>query len=296
MDVDDEDKRAFICAIFTGKSFFALKPCEQRRVVLLEVTVQQEDQMKVLAVLFGMGTAVGIAASVSAAPNESSVQLAQAQNASTQSGVGAGASQRGNTGNRQGGATVTGGSQERGAATRQSGDSSATVRSETTRTNRTTVRERAGGTRVSVHGGTRRVVGVRATTGDDAVVIRRKRARGHVYSGPSTTVIRKKRYVHYREPSSAVIIKKRRPAVAVEGVSTGTSVRSRTSTTVRDSGTTGASVRAGAGVRERSSGAANAGARAGGQGGQGGQPATSGRSGGGGASQNSGSGDAAGSR
>jgi hypothetical protein len=294
MDVEDEDKRAFICAIFTGKSFFALKPCEQRRVVLLEVTVQQEDQIRVLAVLFGVGTAVGIAASVSAAPNESSVQLAQAQDASTQSG--AGASQRGNTGNRQGGTTVTGGSQERGAATRQSGDSSATVRSETTRTSRTTVRERAGGTRVSVHGGTRRVVGVRATTGDDAVVIRRKRARGHVYSGPSTTVIRKKRYVHYREPSSAVIIKKRRPAVAVEGVSTRTSVRSRTSTTVRDSGTTGASVRAGAGVRERSSGGENAGARAGGQGGQGGQPATSGRSGGGGASQNSGSGDAAGSR
>ena len=133
--------------------------------------------MRVLAVLFGVGTAVGIAASVSAAPNESSVQLAQAQDAGTQSGAGAGASQRGNTGNRQGGATVTGGSQERGAATRQSGDSSATVRSETTRTSRNTVRERAGGTRVSVHGGTRRVVGVRATTGDDAVVIRRKRAR-----------------------------------------------------------------------------------------------------------------------
>ena len=74
--------------------------------------------MRALAVLFGVGTAVGIAASVSAAPNESSVQLAQAQNASTQSGVGAGASQRGNTGNRQGGTTVTGGSQERGAATR----------------------------------------------------------------------------------------------------------------------------------------------------------------------------------
>ena len=241
MDAGDEDKRAFICTIFTGKSLSALKPCEQRRVVLLEVTVQQEDQMRVLAVLFGVGTAVGIAASVSAAPNESSIQLAQAQDAGTQSG--AGASQRGSTGNRQGGATVTGGSQERGAATRQSGDGSATVRSETTRTSRTTtVRERAGSTRVSVHGGTRRVVGVRATTGDDAVVIRRKRARGYVYSGPSTTVIRKKRYVHYREPSSAVIINKRRPTVAVEGVSTRTSVRSRTSTTVRNSGTTGASI------------------------------------------------------
>ena len=126
MDVDDEDKRPFICAIFTGENLSALKPGEQRRVVLLEVTVQQEDQMRVLAVLFGVGTAVGIAASVSAASNESSIQLAQAQDAGTQSGAGAGASQRGNTGNRQGGATVTGGSQERGAATRQSGDSSAT--------------------------------------------------------------------------------------------------------------------------------------------------------------------------
>ena len=44
--------------------------------------------MRVLAVLFGVGTAVGIAASVSAAPNESSVQLAQAQDAGTQSGAG----------------------------------------------------------------------------------------------------------------------------------------------------------------------------------------------------------------
>ena len=136
MDVDDEDKRPFICAIFTGENLSALKPGEQRRVVLLEVTVQQEDQMRVLAVLFGVGTAVGIAASVSAAPNESSIQLAQAQDAGTQSGAGtgAGASQRGGTGNRQGGAEATGGSQERGAATRQSGDGSATVRSETTRT------------------------------------------------------------------------------------------------------------------------------------------------------------------
>jgi hypothetical protein len=74
---------------------------------------------------------------------------------------------------------------------------------------------------------------VRATTGDDAVVIRRKRARGYVYHGPSTTVIKKKRYVHYREPSRAVVIKKRRPAVAVEGGSTRTTVRGQTSTTLR---------------------------------------------------------------
>ena len=37
--------------------------------------------MRVLAILFGVGTAVGIAAGVSAAPAESSIQLAQAQDA-----------------------------------------------------------------------------------------------------------------------------------------------------------------------------------------------------------------------
>ena len=188
--------------------------------------------MRVLAILLGVGTAVGIAAGVSPAPAASSIQLAQAQDSAAPSGAGAGASQRGSAGNREGGnreggAAATGGSQERGAATRPSGDPSATTRSETKRTSHTTVRERAGGTRVSVHGSTRRVVGVRAAAGDDAVVIRRKRARTHVYSEPSTTVIRKKRYVHYREPSSTVVIKKRRPAVAVEGVSTRTTVRSQ---------------------------------------------------------------------
>ena len=219
--------------------------------------------MRVLAILLGVGTAVGIAAGVSPAPAASSIQLAQAQDSAAPSGAGAGASQRGSAGNREGGnreggAAATGGSQERGAATRPSGDPSATTRSETKRTSHPTVRERAGGTRVSVHGSTRRVVGVRAAAGDDAVVIRRKRARTHVYSEPSTTVIRKKRYVHYREPWSTVVIKKRRPAVAVEGVSTRTTVRSNTSTTVRGAGATRESVGASTSVRERSSGAVQA--------------------------------------
>jgi hypothetical protein len=286
--------------VLIKKSFAALKPCEQHRIVLLQANVQLEDQMRVLAILLGVGTAVGIAAGVSPAPAASSIQLAQAQDSGAPSGAGAGASQRGSAGNREGGnreggAAATGGSQERGAATRPSGDPSATTRSETKRTSRTTVRERAGGTRVSVHGSTRRVVGVRAAAGDDAVVIRRKRARGYVYSEPSTTVIRKKRYVHYREPSSTVVIKKRRPAVAVEGVSTRTTVRSQTSTTVRGAGTTRESVGAGTSVRERSSGGGSAGARSGGQGGQ---ETTTGRSGGGGPAQKSGTGtgDATGSR
>ena len=143
-----------------------------------------------------------------------------------------------------------------------------------------------------MRGGARRVVGVRAAAADDAVVIRRKRARSYVYSEPSTTAIRKKRYVHYREPSSTVVIKKRRPAVAVEGVSTRTTVRNQSSTTVRGAGTTRESVGAGTSVRERSSGG---GARSGGQGGQ---DTTTGRSGGGGPAQKlgTGTGDAAGSR
>jgi hypothetical protein len=141
--------------VLLRKSFAALKPCEQHRIVLLQANVQLEDQMRVLAILLGVGTAVGIAAGVSPAPAASSIQLAQAQDSAAPSGAGAGASQRGSAGNREGGnreggAAATGGSQERGAATRPSGDPSATTRSETKRTSHTTVRERAGGTRVSV--------------------------------------------------------------------------------------------------------------------------------------------------
>jgi hypothetical protein len=296
----DEDKRAFILASAIIKISVPTETGRMSPDCPAEVNVQKEDQMKVLAILFTVGTAVGIVAGVSAAPAESRIQLAQAQGSGTQAGTGAGASQRGSVGTREGGGSTSGASQERGTATRQSGDGSVKAGTETTRTNRTTVRERAGGSRVSVHGGTRRVGGVRASTGDDAVVIRRKRARGYVYSGPSTTLIKKKRYVRYREPSPAVIIKKRRPAIAVEGGSTRTTVRSQASTTVRDSGTTRENVRGGASVRERSIGAGNSGGRSGGQGGQDGQdaqPATSGRSGAGaGASQNSGTGNAAGSR
>src|SRR3954468_502754 len=51
------------------------------------------------------------------------------------------ASQRGSAGTREGGAAAAGPSQERGAASRQSGDGSTTARSETTRASRTTVRE-----------------------------------------------------------------------------------------------------------------------------------------------------------
>jgi hypothetical protein len=123
--------------------------------------------MKVLAMLFGVGTAVGIVAGVSAASAERGIQLAQARDSGAQSG-GTGASERGSAGTREGGAAASGASQERGALTRQSGDRSTTARSETTRSSRTTVRERSGGTRVSVHGGTRRVVGVRATSGEVA--------------------------------------------------------------------------------------------------------------------------------
>jgi hypothetical protein len=113
------------------------------------------------------------------------------------------------------------------------------VRNGTQTTSRTVVRERSGGTRVSVHGRSRAAVGVRTVASDDAVVIRRKKARRYIYSEPTTTVIRKKRYVSYSHPSTA------------SGVSTRTTVRSRTSV-----GATGT----GANVRERSSGQGTVGA------------------------------------
>ena len=76
--------------------------------------------MRALAILFGVGTAVGIVAGVSAAPVESGMQLAQAQQSGgqsgAQSGTGTGASQRGSAGTREGGAAAAGASQERGAA------------------------------------------------------------------------------------------------------------------------------------------------------------------------------------
>src|SRR4051794_33480385 len=113
------------------------------------VNVQQEVQMKLLAILFGVGTAVSVVAGVSAVSAESGIRLAQAQGA--QAGAGPGATQRGNAGAREGDAAASGASQERGAATRESGDGSSTARTETTRASRTTVRERSGDTRVSVH-------------------------------------------------------------------------------------------------------------------------------------------------
>ena len=132
-----------------------LKPREQHRIVLLQVTVQQEDEMRVLAILFGVRTAVSIVAGVSAAPAQSGIQRAQAQDSGALSEAGASASQRGSAGNREGGAAASGSSPERGAGVRQSRDGSATVRSETKRTSDTTVRERAGITRTTVRGGTR---------------------------------------------------------------------------------------------------------------------------------------------
>jgi hypothetical protein len=138
---------------FIIKVLLHVKPREQHRIVLLQVTVQQEDEMRVLAILFGVRTAVSIVAGVSAAPAQSGIQ--QAQDSGALSEAGASASQRGSAGNREGGAAASGSSPERGAGVRQSRDGSATVRSETKRTSDTTVRERAGITRTTVRGGTR---------------------------------------------------------------------------------------------------------------------------------------------
>jgi len=109
---------------------------------------------------------------------------------------------------------------------------------------------------MAVHGRGHTTVGMRSAASDDAVIIKRKKARRYVYSEPSTVIVKKRRYARYHEPSRAVIVKKRHAGVAVDnGVSTRTSVRSRTSTAGGGSKT----MRTGASASERS-GQGNAGA------------------------------------
>jgi hypothetical protein len=213
--------------------------------------------MKILTLILGATAAAGIAGAVSANPVPDRIQLAQAQDSAPQSGSGLGASPRNSTGNRESGAAATRGSEGSGATARESAGGRTTVRNGTQTTSRTVVRERSGGTRVSVHGRSRAAVGVRTVASDDAVVIRRKKARRYIYSEPTTTVIRKKRYVSYSHPSTAVIVKKRRAGIAVDsGVSTRTTVRSRTSVGAANPSRANPS----ASVRERSSGQGTVGA------------------------------------
>jgi len=214
----------------------------------------QEKKMRTLAIILGAAAVIAVAAPASADPAAGRVQLAQAQDA--QSGSGMGASQQGSSGNRNSGAAATRNSQGGGAASRESNGGRTTMRGETQGSSRTTVRARSGGDRMAVHGRGHTTVGVRSAASDDAVIIKRKKARHYVYGEPSTTIVKKRRYTRYHEPSSAVIIKKRHAGVAVDnGVSTRTSVRSRTSTAGGGSKTT----RTGASAGERS-GKGNAGA------------------------------------
>ena len=269
----EEPKQPFISRVLLRKSFAALKPCEQHRIVLLQANVQLEDQMRVLAILLGVGTAVGIAAGVSprlllAASSSRRRRISPRRREPVQAQASAAAlvTAKGNPRRWRRGHWRFAGARRGDAPVRRSLGHDAKL---TKRTSHTALFVSVSAARGSPFtAAARRVVGVRAAAGDDAVVIRRKRARTHVYSEPSMMVTRKKRYVHYREPSSTVVIKKRRPAVAVEGVSTRTTVRSNTSTTVRGAGATPGSVGASTSVRERSSGAGNAGTRSGGQGGQ----------------------------
>jgi hypothetical protein len=217
--------------------------------------------MRPIARVLGAVAVIGIAAAGSAEPGKDRIQLAQAQESGGQPGAAKGANESRGAANRDSGGATTRGSQGGGSAAgaAASGDR-ATVKQETQDTNRTSVRTRSEGARVSVRGGSRTAVGVRTVARDDAVIIKRKKARRYVYSEPSTTVIRKKkRYVHYSEPSRTVVIKKRRPGVAIDtGVSTRTTVRSRTSTVSGSSGTR-EMIKSGASVRERSGGQGNAG-------------------------------------
>ena len=214
--------------------------------------------MRTLAIILGAAAVIAVAAPASADPAAGRVQLAQAQDA--QSGSGMGASQQSSSGKRDSGAAATrnsqGGSQGSGAAARESNGGRTTMRGETQGSSRTTVRARSGGDRVAVHGRGHTTVGMRSAASDDAVIIKRKKARRYVYSEPSTVIVKKRRYARYHEPSRAVIVKKRHAGVAVDnGVSTRTSVRSRTSTAGGGSKT----MRTGAIASERS-GQGNAGA------------------------------------
>jgi len=245
----EQDKHLFI-----QKDFPARGNRTRATGLSLGEKLPQEKKMRTVAIILGAAAAIAVAAPASADPAAGRVQLAQAQDA--QSGSGMGASQQGSSGNRNSGAAATRNSQGGGAASRESNGGRTTMRGETQGSSRTTVRARSGGDRMAVHGRGHTTVGMRSAASDDAVIIKRKKARRYVYGEPSTTIVKKRRYTRYHEPSSAVIVKKRHAGVAVDnGVSTRTSVRSRTSTAGGGSKTT----RTGASASQRS-GQGNAGA------------------------------------
>src|SRR6516164_9601680 len=143
----------------------------------------QEKKMRTVAIILGAAAAIAVAAPASADPAAGRVQLAQAQDA--QSGSGMGASQQGSSGNRNSGAAARRNSQGGGAASRESNGGRTTMRGETQGSSRTTVRARSGGDRMAVHGRGHTTVGVRSAASDDAVIIKRKKARRYVYGEPS---------------------------------------------------------------------------------------------------------------
>jgi hypothetical protein len=66
-----------------SKNFLRTETMERSLDCSACVNVQQEVQMKLLAILFGVGTAVGVVAGVSAVSAESDIRLAQAQGSFT---------------------------------------------------------------------------------------------------------------------------------------------------------------------------------------------------------------------
>jgi beta-xylosidase len=236
--------------------------------------------MRLVIVMLGAAAAMTMAAAVSAAPAKGGVQLAQAQESGTQSGVGSATNQRDNTGNREHGGAATRTSKRGGKST---GAERGTVRNE--RTSHTSARG-SEETRVSVRGG-RTHAGVRTTEHDGDVVVKNKKVHRYVYSEPTTVIKKRKHYVSDREPSNAVVIKERREhpgGVTVSGwVSTRTNVHTRStgSTTVGRSSTTRTSGGKGANVRSSGHGGSNSGGSSGGHTGQSRGSNRSGSSGGG---------------
>jgi hypothetical protein len=245
----------------------------------------------------GLAALLGLAIPASADTAASRIQLAQAASDSgARAGSNAGTAERGSHQ----------GSGKRGGDAMQAPGGSAGTQTTEGRSDgeqsRTGVRAnvRVGGDRHMIHSrhdGARTTIRTRMGSNDDTVV-RRKSARRHVYSEPSTTVIKRKkarRHYVYSEPSSitvkrkrvhrtvddgdtAVVRHRRSGATVGVGVSSRTSVHERSgesvnvggSTTTRSSTTTTSGERssgqAGASVRTNGSGQGTAGGRSSGGG------------------------------
>jgi hypothetical protein len=206
----------------------------------------------------GLAALLGLAIPASADTAANRIQLAQAASDSgAQTGSNAGTVGRGSresTGARGGDAMQKPGGSA-GTRTsegrRDSEQSRAGVRADV----------RVGGDRHMTHSrghGARTAIRTRTSSNDD-VVVRRHKARRHVYSEPSSITVKRKRVHRVVDNGDTAVVRHRRPGVAIGvGVSSRTGVRERTgaSVNVKGSSTTRSTTTTTSG--ERSSGSAGA--------------------------------------